>query len=104
MARNFFRIQHSSHTLEEMQSYVSEDGGEDGGTEGICATLSVSDLKNCCAFFPSPEAEVVILNGQKVADIYDGVRMYPTAIVARMSYDEFTAKMDDGSIYDYETF
>jgi hypothetical protein len=31
--KNFFRYQIGTYSLDEMQGYVSEDGGDDGGTE-----------------------------------------------------------------------
>lgn len=100
---NYFRINHSHHTLEEMQNHISADGGDElEEVGGICATDSATSLYNNTAFFRSDNAEIVVLRGQKLAEIYDGFRIYPTAVVARFSYDEFLAKMQDDTIYDFE--
>ena len=98
----YFRYQIGRYTLEEMQSYTSEDGGDDGGTEGICACDSVSGLLRNTVYGPSKDAEIVVLKGQRVCEIYDGTRIYPTAEVARHSYAEWQAMVADGSAYDYE--
>jgi hypothetical protein len=104
MARNYFRIQQEHHTLKQMQKFNSADGG-DGQEEvgGVCAVLSVNDLLSNTAFENFGSAEIVVLNGDKLADIYDGVRIYPTKVVATFSFSEFQTKVRDSSIYDYET-
>lgn len=100
---NYFRINHSHHTFEEMQNHISADGGDElEEVGGLCVTNSVSSLMSNTAFFRSDNAEIVILRGQKLAEIYDGLRIYPTAEVVRFTYSEFLAKVEDQSIYDYE--
>ena len=98
----YFRYQIGQYSLEEMQNYTSEDGGDDGGTEGICACDSVTGLLRNTVYGPAKDAEVVVLNGRRVCEIYDGTRIYPTALVARHSYEEWQAKVADGSAYEYE--
>jgi hypothetical protein len=100
--KNYFRIQQRETTLMQMQKHISGDGG-DGGTKGLCACETVGDLLHNTAFENFGRAVVYVLHGNKVCDIYDGVRITPTEIVAVFSYDEFKAKVSDGSIYDYET-
>lgn len=88
----FFRFQEGHYTLEEMQNFTSGDGG-DGGTEGICACQTVGDLlRNTVFSSTSATAEVLVLEGEKLSTIYDGVRIYPTAIVARFTPREFDAR------------
>lgn len=100
---NYFRINHSHHTFAEMQNYTSADGGDElEEVGGLCVTNSVSSLVSNTAFFRSDNAEIVILRGQKLAEIYDGFRIYPTAEVARFSYAEFIKKLEDETIFDYE--
>ena len=101
---NYFRLQIGHYTLDEMQSYTSEDGGDDGGTEGLCACQSIGDLLHNTVWdlAGGEGAEVVIFKGQRMAEIYDGVRVYPTAIVVTMTTAEFDARVADESIYEYE--
>src|SRR5690606_32768720 len=99
----FFRLQWGRYSLEEMQNHVSEDGG-DGWAEagGLCACDSVSSLMANTVWTTDPRftpgAEVIIFRGRKLVNIYDGVRVYPTEIVARMTVEEFMSKVEDGSI------
>jgi hypothetical protein len=97
MNATYFRFQYGHYTLEEMQNYVSEDGGDDGGTEGVCACESVSELMRNTVWTDKDDhdAEIVVLEGDKVANIYDGVRIYPTAIVATFKPSEFAALADE---------
>ena len=93
---NYFRAQVGSYTLEQMQSYVSEDGADEGGTEGICACLTVTELLNNTVMdVVDDNDEVVVLNGVELAEIYDGYRIYPTAVVARFTVAEFRANASE---------
>jgi hypothetical protein len=87
---NFFRFQYGHYTLGEMQNYNSEDGG-DGGEDGLCACDSVSDLMRNTVWTESDagEAEVVVLRGQAIEEIYDGTRIYPTEVLATFKPTEF---------------
>jgi hypothetical protein len=99
----YFRYQIGQYSLEEMQNYTSEDGGDEMEAEGgICACDSVTGLLRNTVYGPAKDAEVVVLKGQQVCEIYDGTRIYPTAVVARHSYSEWQAKVADGSAYEYE--
>lgn len=86
----FYRFQYGHYTLSEMQSYNSEDGGDDFA-EGLCACESPADLFRNTIWTESNdyEAEVVVFEGQIVHDIYDGVRIYPTEIVEYLKPSEF---------------
>ena len=42
--RTYFRFHYGHYTLDEMQNYISVDGGDDGGDDGICACESVGEL------------------------------------------------------------
>ena len=101
--KHYFRIQQEHKSLSAMLRFNSGDGG-DGHKRGLCATETVSELLHNTAFFNCGSAEIVVLTGEKITDIYDGVRIRPTGIVATFSYDEFVAKVRDESICDYETF
>lgn len=104
---NYFRIHLGTYTLKQLQNHVSGDGGDDMGDEGgICATESVTDLLNNTAYdlVDEAEAEVVVLRGQHICDIYDGVRIYPTEVIARFTAQEFAALERSGEIYDLEDF
>ena len=88
----YYRWQYGSYTLEEMQNYVSEDGADEGGTEGICACTSAADLIRNTVWADgkyAEGAEIVAFTGIKCMDIYDGARVYPTAIIARYTPAEF---------------
>lgn len=100
--KHYFRIQQEHKSLSQMKRFNSGDGG-DGHNRGVCATETVSELLHNTAFCNFGSAEIVVLTGDKVSDIYDGVRIRPTGIVATFSYDEFVAKVRDESIYELET-
>lgn len=101
---NYFRAQVGSYTLEQMQSYASEDGAGGGGTEGLCACLTVTELLNNTVMDAVDDnGEVVVLKGIEVAEIYDGYRIYPTEVVARFTVAEFVANAD-AIAAKYETF
>ena len=103
---NFFRCQHKGYTLEQMQQFVSADGGDvddDAELEGIC----VSDSPRPSTFGGAWDAmddddDVVVLKGIVVSEIYDGYRINPTAEVARFTVAEWRAMVADGSAQDYE--
>ena len=101
--KHYFRIQQEHKSLSQMKRFNSGDGG-DGNKRGLCATETISDLLHNTAFCNFGSAEIVVLAGEKVCNIYDGVRIRPSSIVATFSYDEFIAKVRDESIYDLETF
>jgi len=104
---NYFRIHLGKYSLSQLQNHVSGDGGDDMFNKGgICATESISDLLNNTAYdlVDEAEAEVVVLRGQHICDIYDGVRIYPTEIVARFAAQEFAALERSGEVYAYEDF
>jgi len=94
--QTYFRFHYGHYTLAEMQNYISVDGGDDGGDDGICACESVSGLIRNTVFTNSDdhEAEVVVLKGQKLTTIYDGVRIYPTEIVTTFKPSVFYANAE----------
>lgn len=102
--KHYFRIQQEHHSLSQMKRFNSADGG-DGQERAVCATDTVTELLHNTAFCDlTGHAEIVVLTGDKVIDIYDGVRIKPTGIVATFSYNEFLSKVRDESIYEYETW
>lgn len=102
MAKKFFRIQYGHYSLSKMARHNSGDGG-DGNRKGLCATDSIQALLSNTAYTTRDGWEVVVMEGEKVTDIYDGCRIRPTKIVAQMSAKEFAAKVADGSAYDWES-
>lgn len=97
----YYRWQYGTYTLDEMQNYTSEDGADDGGTEGICACTSAGDLMRNTVWTEGKYAVgawIVAFHGEKIMDIYDGVRVYPTEIIATYSAAEFRQLHDAGAI------
>ena len=92
----YFRFQYGHYTLEQMQDYDSKDGGDDMN-EGLCACESVSELLKNTVWTDSDahEAEVVVFKGRKVARIYDGIRVYPTEILATFRPSEFADRAEE---------
>jgi len=100
---NYFRAQGKGHTLIEMQNHTSKDGANEGGTEGVCCCDSIDGLLNNTVMDAmNDDDEVVVIRGQEIAEIYDGYRVYPTEIIARMTVAEFTRLAETGAAYDYE--
>jgi len=86
----YFRMQGKGHSLEAMQQYRSEDGASENEThEGLCACDSVSEMQRYAHMWFGEGDEIVIFRGRKVADLYDGVQVYPTEIVERVSLEQF---------------
>lgn len=107
MARRFFRVQGKGYTLEQMQSHVSEDWGEDGGEEGLAVSGFASGLDGGARFGGSWDAmndddEVIVLEGDVICKIYDGYRIYPTREVARFTVAEWARMLEDGTASDWE--
>lgn len=104
--QKFFRLQIGHFTLEEMQAFTSEDGGENWeeiGEEipvGICACLSAAELLHNTVWGVSdaPDAEVVEFRGRKVADIYDGCRCEVVEVVRYWQPASFAAAAEAGEI------
>lgn len=97
----YYRWQYGTYTLEEMQNYVSEDGADEGGTEGICACTSAADLIRNTVWADgkyAEGAEIVAFRGINAQEIYDGYRVYPTAIIARYTPAEFRSLHEAGEI------
>jgi hypothetical protein len=97
----YYRWQYGTYTLEEMQGFVSEDGADEGGTEGICACTSAADLIRNTVWADgkyAEGAEIVAFRGIKIEEIYDGVRAYPVEIIARYAPAEFRRMHEDEEI------
>lgn len=93
MARTFFRIQGTGLSLAEMQEHNSANGAGDEEHEGLCASDSVTDLRNYISGWAVGDMdegfEVVIYHGRRLDDIYDGVLTYPTEILERVTVSSF---------------
>lgn len=97
----YYRWQYGSYSLEQMQEYVSEDGADDGGTEGLCACTSAADLIRNTVWADgryAEGAEIVEFAGSLIQEIYDGVRVYPTRIIRRYTPAEFRRAREAGEI------
>lgn len=107
MAKRYFRIQAAGISFENMQSFVSEDGG-DGYAEGLCVSGSASGLDGGSRFggawdaYDADNGEVVVLEGYKIAQIYDGYRIEPTKEIARFTKSEWAQMLEDGTADEYE--
>lgn len=101
---NYFRLQDANIRFEDMRNYASADGGDDcGDVGGLCVSDSPDTFGGAEGAYDSTRpGEVVILRGQKLAKIYDGYRIRPTAEVARFPLDEWKRMVAEGTAWDYE--
>jgi len=92
----YYRMQGKGISLEEMQNYRSLDGAsENERHEGLCACDDYYDMLTYAGMWAGEEHEIVVFLGYKVADLYDGVQVYPIRILDRMSYDEFVEREEE---------
>jgi hypothetical protein len=101
---NYFRLQDAGISFKDMCSFTSADGG-DGEEEvgGLCVSMSPDKFGGAeGAYGAGRQGEVVILKGRKLAEIYDGYRIQPTAEVARFSLEVWEQMVKDESAWDYE--
>ena len=107
MAKRYFRIQEAGISFEDMQSFVSEDGG-DGYEEGLCVSGNASGLDGGSRFggawdaYGDDDGEIIILEGYKIAQIYDGYRIEPTQEIARFAKGQWRQMLEDGTADRYE--
>lgn len=105
--KTYFRLQLGHYTFEQMENYQSEDGGDGMAEEGgLCACDSVTDLTRNTVWplWNERNAEVVVFQGHKVCDIYDGARVTPVKEIARYSGGQFKQMVEDGTAYDHEAW
>ena len=102
---NFFRLQRAGINFDAMVKFVSADGGDDCDT-GLCVTESVSDTRfggaDGAYNADAGEGEVVVMKGRVISRIYDGYRIEPTKEIARFTFAEWLAMVEDGSAEQYE--
>ena len=102
MARHYFRVQESGLTIEQMQTHISADGGD--GMDmlgGICACDSVASLLNNTAMdAANDDDEVIIFEGRKICEIYDGYRVEPVREIARFTVQEFVNMCDEMTAFE----
>lgn len=103
----FFRCQTRGYTFEQMAAFNSADGGDDGEAEGLAVSGRADGLDGGARFGGAWDAmddqdEVVVMDGQVVAEIYDGYRIRPTREVARFTVAEWREMMVDGRAQRYE--
>lgn len=93
----FYRAQTKGIPFDDMQAYVSADGG-DGMEEvgGVCACSSVNDLlMNTVMGAMNDDDEVIVFEGVWLADIYDGSRVRPVREIARYTIADVKARGND---------
>ena len=99
---NFFRLQDAGISLSKMRKFNSGDGG-DGHKHGLCVSTSPDRFGGAEGAYGSDRpGEVVVLKGQKVAEIYDGYRIEPQREVARFAWETWKNMLSDGSAWDWE--
>ena len=107
-AKTYWRANVGRFSLSDMQAHVSADGGDDmEECGGICACESISDLvRNTVMAVLDDDDQIVVLHGRHICDIYDGVRIYPTAVIAEMTKREFLDRLasSDESLYALEVW
>jgi hypothetical protein len=101
----YFRAQTTGYTFDQLLSHTSGDGGDGyGDVGGVCATVTVADLLNNTVMdVLNADDEVVIFTGEKLETIYDGYRVRPIALLARMSVAHFRANADQIA-WDWEDY
>lgn len=95
--QTFFRIQEKGIDFESMKNFVSGDGGDGLGDEGgVCACMTVTELKNVkhC----TNGDEIIVFAGRKICEIYDGYRVDPVEEIARFDISALNTDV----LYDYE--
>lgn len=91
---HYFRLQRAGITLSAMQRHRTREGN------GVPCQLSMSDSFGGAWDAFEDDGEIVVLEGKKLRDLYDGVLLYPTRILARFSKGFFTQHLDE--IAEYE--
>lgn len=102
---NFFRLQAKGVKFEEMKSFISDDGGDGlaDSVGGLCVTGRIGlNFGGAEYAYGDDDAEVVVMSGHILAEIYDGYRISPTAEIARFSFGDWKRMVADESAYDYE--
>ena len=101
---NFFRLQDAGISFNDMIDFDSADGGDNcGDIGGLCVSGSPDKFGGAeGAYGGDRPGEVVILKGRRLAEIYDGYRIQPTAEIARFSLDEWQRMIADETAWDYE--
>ena len=101
----FYRLQGKGISLEQMQQHNSTNGAsEDGDHEGLCACESVEDLQRYIKSFAcdpcsgklltgmDDDLEIVVFEGRKSGEVYDGALTYPDRIIERTTVAEFMSR------------
>lgn len=99
----YFRRQDPGLTLNQMQSFksfldVDPETGDDIIADGVC----VIDNAYTTNFGGSCADEVVVLEGNVIEEIYDGLVIFPTKIVARFSYEKWCEMIEAGETEQYD--
>ena len=108
MAYRFFRAQQKGIAFGDMIEFASEDGGDDGYTEGLCVCMSAAGTDGGNAPFGGSmgaldaDDEIVVLEGIILHEIYDGYRIRPTTEVARFTIAEWERMLESGEAQEYE--
>jgi hypothetical protein len=108
----YFRAQTKNISFAKMAKYHSKHHDEAGRPvrlNGLAACISASGLEGGSRFGGAWSAlemddEIVIFEGEKVSNIYDGFVVKPIREIARFTVREWQNKLNDGSAYDYEAW
>ena len=100
----FFRLQDAGIGFDEMCDFVSADGGDGMEAEGgLCVSGRLDKFGGAeGAYGPGRPAEIVILTGRILAEIYDGYRIEPRTEVTRFGWEAWKIMLADGSAWDWE--
>ena len=100
----FFRLQDAGISFDEMCDFVSADGGDGMEDEGgLCVSGRLDKFGGAEGAYGSDrQAEVVVMTGSILAEIYDGYRIEPRSEVARFGWETWKALLADGSAWDWE--
>ena len=100
----FFRLQDAGISFDEMCNFVSADGGDGMEDEGgLCVSGRLDKFGGAEGSYGSDRpAEVVIVTGRIIAEIYDGYRIEPRTEVARFGWAVWKTMLADGSAWDWE--
>ncbi len=104
----FYRIQGKGIELEQMQRHNSACGCDDRLNEhpGLCACEDADDLHRYIRSFacdPSgkllegmdDDFEIVVFEGRRVGNVYDGVLTYPERIIERLTVSAFMSRLQE---------
>lgn len=108
----YFRIDRANRSDKEILNAHSCDYNEDLGEyvelPGLAASRNPDGLDGCSRFggawdaYGDEDGEVLVLEGKLIKELYDGVVIKPTRVVARFSKGTWKKMIEDGTAWDWE--